>query len=195
VGYRALTLVALTSALSSAGCYNAALVEVRQIMYRQGPPRGPYDAIIVPGCPTRRDGGPSTCILRRMRVAVRAHRDQLAPRILVSGATVHTKGVEAEVMRDVALELGVPRDAVLVEDQARHTTENLEYAARMLLPRGWRRVLIVTDTFQLPFAMQFARMEGLVADAQPTLPPLHSSVVREHVELDDVEPIPFICWW
>lgn len=188
-------LVPLAASCAAAGCYDLAVVEVGRIMRLQGAPAGPYDAIVVPGCPTRADGSPSSCIVRRMRAAVRAHRDGLAPRILVSGAAVHTPGVEAEVMARVARELGVPATALLIEDRAHHTTENLEYAAQMLLPRGWRRVLVVTDTFQLPFALRFARMEGLLADAQPTVPPLRGELMRARLELDDVEPIPLISWW
>jgi uncharacterized SAM-binding protein YcdF (DUF218 family) len=177
------------------GCYALAVDETGLYLRAQGELPAPVDAIVVPGCPTRLDGTPSSCNRRRVRAAARAWRDGLAPRVLFSGAAVHTKGVEAEVMAAYAMSLGVPRGAILVENRARHTTENFLYAALMLRSRGWRRVLVVTDPFQVPFALRFARRAGLAAWAQPTVAPLPAEEQRRALELDDVEPIPAVSWW
>jgi uncharacterized SAM-binding protein YcdF (DUF218 family) len=70
---------------------------------------------------------------------------------------------EAFAARAVALELGVPTSACLVEDRSRSTEENARFVAAMLPPRA--RVVIVTDGYHLRrarwiFAPHFAHVEG-----------------------------------
>lgn len=78
-----------------------------------------------------------------LRVASHAaelfHRG-FAPWILFSGArgrmTEHWTGTEAEEMARVARELGVPASAILVENRATNTGENIRFSKELLAERG-----------------------------------------------------------
>lgn len=181
--------------LCSAGCYDWALVSTDYLLRREPPAPASLDAIVVPGCPALPDGGVSTCIARRVGVAVAAWREGLAPRILMSGAAVRSSPVEARVMARYAHRLGVPGSAILVEPKARHTEQNIRYAAQMLLAQGLRRVLVVTDPFQLPIAVRLSHYAGLEAWAQPTVPPLPAALLRQRLPLDDMEPLVPLSWY
>jgi hypothetical protein len=116
----------------------------------------PYTAIIVPGLgPEDLDTPLSAGGKLRVQMAVKRYFAGQAPYILVSGAAVHprhSRFVEALEMRRALIErFGVPREAILVDPYARHTTTNLRNAARLLAglraPAG-RPALIVTDVDQ-----------------------------------------------
>lgn len=56
-----------------------------------------------------------------------------APYILPSGASQpHMNGTEWEYLRNIALKNGVPPEAILKEDQARHTLENAQFSLDVL---------------------------------------------------------------
>ncbi len=55
---------------------------------------------------------------------------------------------EAVHYREIALELGVPDDAILVEPEARNTGENIVFTRRLLAGRGIRSVTLVTRPYQ-----------------------------------------------
>ena len=80
------------------------------------------------------------------RVAERGAELQLAgwaPLVLMSGGLGSlTSGMwtrpEAEVFADIALGMGVPRDALLLESRSTNTGENVELSRRLLAERGLR---------------------------------------------------------
>ena len=55
---------------------------------------------------------------------------------------------EAVHYREIALDLGVPDEAILVEPEARHTGENIVFTRRLLAGRAIRSVTLVTRPYQ-----------------------------------------------
>ncbi|WP_370972689.1 YdcF family protein [Amycolatopsis sp. cg9] len=55
---------------------------------------------------------------------------------------------EAVHYRDIALDLGVPDDVILVEPEARNTGDNIAFTRRLLAGRGIRSVTLVTRPYQ-----------------------------------------------
>ncbi|WP_086838106.1 YdcF family protein [Amycolatopsis kentuckyensis] len=55
---------------------------------------------------------------------------------------------EAVHYREIALDLGVPDEAILVEPEARHTGENIVFTRRLLAGRAVRSVTLVTRPYQ-----------------------------------------------
>ncbi|MGV9362779.1 YdcF family protein [Amycolatopsis sp. NPDC003731] len=55
---------------------------------------------------------------------------------------------EAVHYREIALELGVPDEAILVEPEARNTGENIVFTRRLLAGRGIGSVTLVTRPYQ-----------------------------------------------
>lgn len=129
-----------------------------------------YDVAIVLGARLRPDGSPSPALVRRVCHGVEL---MLAGR---AGALLMTGGgrlPEAHVMRALALASGVPAELVHVEERASNTIENALFSAPLIHAAGWRRLLVVTDSFHRPRAAYIFRRFGLpvtVAGVRPEHP-------------------------
>jgi len=119
----------------------------------------PYSVILVPGAgPEVPSVALSALGTERLRLAVTAWREGLAPYLLVSGGFVHparTRFCEAiEMRRHLREVFDVPEDAILIDPQARHTTTNIRNAAREIfdyrLPPQ-KPMLIVSDPLQIDY--------------------------------------------
>lgn len=90
-------------------------------------------AIIVLGAPLGRHGGLSEIGRERVEAAAELWRRGGAPRVVVSGGVTRGAGrSEAAGMADGLVALGVPRQAILVEEQSRTTAENARCCAELL---------------------------------------------------------------
>lgn len=100
-------------------------------------------AVLVLGYPSREDGSPSP--IQRLRVAagVAAMQRHACERIVVSGGAVHSEAVEALTMAALARDAGVAGAAIVVEDRARTTWENVSLSLP-LLPEG-DAVVVASD--------------------------------------------------
>ncbi len=58
----------------------------------------------------------------------------------------------AEVMADTLRKEGVPGELILLERKASSTHENAVFTARMLIPKGIRKILLVTEAYHMPRA-------------------------------------------
>ena len=92
--------------------------------YERAEAMKPYDAVIVPGMPYTDDGGVHIGLKARMVWAVHLYREGVAKRIIVSGSAVYSPYVEARIMREYAVAMGVPREHILLDEQAEPSTEN-----------------------------------------------------------------------
>eukprot|EP00427_Karlodinium_veneficum_P026820 CAMPEP_0169208770 /NCGR_PEP_ID=MMETSP1016-20121227/14313_1 /TAXON_ID=342587 /ORGANISM="Karlodinium micrum, Strain CCMP2283" /LENGTH=209 /DNA_ID=CAMNT_0009286175 /DNA_START=48 /DNA_END=675 /DNA_ORIENTATION=+ len=130
-------------------------------------------AVVVPGRKLLPDGSPPPILLARMEAAVKACRDDPEFKLLIlSGgkmpmnedeiARLQAAGrgrppsSEAEVMKDLALQLGLDRNAeIVLEIEALNTVENAVNVRQMLEARGGvERLLVITSTFHLPRVQQ-----------------------------------------
>lgn len=100
-------------------------------------------SVVVLGYPSREDGTASPVQTLRVRAGVAAWRRHACERIVVSGGAVHTGPVEAETMAAIAREAGVPDAAIVVENRARTTWENVSLS--LPLVPGDDAILIASD--------------------------------------------------
>lgn len=64
-------------------------------------------------------------------------------------------------MRDLAIKLGVPAEAIIVEDTSLHTLENASFTLPILKEQGATRIILVTSPFhQLRTFLTFSRILG-----------------------------------
>jgi uncharacterized SAM-binding protein YcdF (DUF218 family) len=122
---------------------------------------GAADAIVVLG-----GGVTQACTLnihseQRVLLAARLYKQGRAPVVVMTGgAPSGVKCTVASVMADLAREIGVPADRVLVEETSRNTRANAALSAPLLHGRGARRVLIVTDRLHMPRAQACFEEQG-----------------------------------
>jgi uncharacterized SAM-binding protein YcdF (DUF218 family) len=115
------------------------------------------DCIVILGSRALADGTPGDSLKARTDRAVQLYREGWASAIVCTGGRGQSGSVESEAARAYAVGLGVPAHAVLQESESHNTRENFAYAAPMMLQRGWKRCLIVTDPFHEPRALALAR--------------------------------------
>jgi uncharacterized SAM-binding protein YcdF (DUF218 family) len=103
--------------------------------------------------------------------AARLYRQGIAPKIIISGGRIPgmeaNTGIqtEAQAMRLMLLDLGVPDKALVLEDAARTTRENAEKTKQFI---GQQPAALVTSAFHMPRSMRNFLKTGMKVDAYPT---------------------------
>ena len=94
-----------------------------------------------------------------------------APVVIASGGGSpwrEAEQTEAEAMRTLLVDLGVPAESILLEDQSRNTRENAVLTARLLEAQGLDRVLLVTSALHMPRSLATFRAAGIEATPAAT---------------------------
>jgi uncharacterized SAM-binding protein YcdF (DUF218 family) len=87
-----------------------------------------------------------------------------APLVVLSGGQnkkLHSES-EAAAMQQLAEDLGVPPEAILLEEQSRNTQQNAQYTTQMLHQRGIKTILLVTSASHMKRSLQHFGRAGLV---------------------------------
>ncbi len=93
-----------------------------------------------------------------------------AAHVVVSGGNLPWNEVvapEAEWIARYLGELGIPAEAVTLEEKSRNTRENALFTAAILGDKGWHSVLLVTSADHMRRAMASFRKAGVSATAAP----------------------------
>lgn len=110
------------------------------------------DAIVVFAGGVGESGQAGGGYQERVKHAVDLYRDRFAPALVFqSGYTFAFR--EAEIMRDLALNLGVPSSAIVLETSGANTYEDVVYVHKLLEERAWRRILLVSSPYHMRRAM------------------------------------------
>jgi uncharacterized SAM-binding protein YcdF (DUF218 family) len=109
-----------------------------------------FDAIIVLGTTTNRDGSPSPEQRERTLEGVREYKAGIAPALIFTGGSAHNSFVESHVMANLAIAHGVPASAIYEEDQAKDTIQNIYYSNLILQSHHWTSAEVVSSPSHLP---------------------------------------------
>ena len=121
------------------------------------------EAIIVPGAGVLGPRcEPNLSALRRTMAAARLYREGRAPLVVFTGGAPagDENCVVSTTMAEFAVQLGLPREALLVETRSHSTHENALFTRELLAARGVRRVLLVTDALHVRRAAACFRRAG-----------------------------------
>lgn len=106
------------------------------------------------------DGSPTPVLYDRVATAVDLYRAGKVEKILVSGDNRFLDYNEPGVMREVALTLGVPSDAIVLDYAGRRTYDTC-YRAKAIF--GLTEAILVTQEFHLPRALYLCNRLGVDA--------------------------------
>ncbi len=127
----------------------------------------PAQAIVVMGA-AQYDGVPSPDLAARLNEAELLWRDHLAPLVVVTGSKepgdVYT---EAEASARYLEAAGIPAGDIS-QVGGRDSWENMALASGVLLERGDRQILVVTDRFHEDRSLAIASSVGLTGYPTPT---------------------------
>lgn len=115
-----------------------------------------YDAIIVPGVPFNEPQWDMTMQIRVLW-GTYLYKNGITKKIIMSGSSVYSPYVEAQIMKLYAIELGVPENDIIIEDKAEHSTENLWYGFKLAKSMGLTKVALATDPFQTRMMYRFGK--------------------------------------
>lgn len=105
------------------------------------------------------NGKPTDDLISRLDTAQRyLERNPDATLILTGGNADASGRTEADVMRDLLLERGVPEDRMLPEDRAETTKENFKNIAGMIDPHT--PVVLITSNYHMDRAVGTAKSAG-----------------------------------
>lgn len=128
----------------------------------------PADAIVVLGA-AQYAGRPSPVLEARLDHAIRLYRRSIAPKLIVTGGKAEGDVTsEAEVSSRYAQRKGVPKAAIILEDESRSTTEQMHAVARMARTKKIGSVVLVSDRFHMLRLLLTAWKLGLDAHGSPT---------------------------
>jgi len=133
------------------------------------------DAIVVLGAGVMQNGVLSDQSMRRAIVGIALFRRDMAPLIVLSGPG-RPDGVnpsEAGVRAKLAVALGIPPGAILIEETAQTTREEAIHIASTLRARDAARILLVTDSLHMRRAVRVFEHSGL--QVQPAISDDYSS--------------------
>lgn len=101
----------------------------------------------------------------RLLHGMRLWRAGKAPLLVLSGGNIPyltgTAMTEAASLCSLAVEYGVPPEAILLEGESRNTYENALFTGRLLRERGLSRILLVTSASHMPRSAAVFRRQGL----------------------------------
>jgi uncharacterized SAM-binding protein YcdF (DUF218 family) len=128
----------------------------------------PADVIIVLGCNVYApEGGPSPCIQARAGHAAALYHQGLAQWVIPTGGPTDQGPTEAAVLTRVLEAAAVPNTAIVPEDHARNTIQNIANSKAIMQEHGWHTAILVTEPFHINRASLIARDAGLTVFPSP----------------------------
>lgn len=131
-------------------------------------------SLVLLGCRVTGPAALSPTSARRAERALQAFRDGTGSHILACGGKTWAGVREADALSAYLVERGVPAHAIEREVWSRSTRQNAHYAAELLLPRGVRRIGLVTCDWHLPRAQRSFIGAGFEVEALPSFTPASS---------------------
>lgn len=113
---------------------------------------------IVFGAGLERNGGPTPILYDRVATAVDLYKAGKVSKLLLTGDNRFINYNEPEVMRQTAVQLGVPNDALVLDYAGRRTYDSC-FRARDIF--GVKHAILVTQAFHLDRALYLCNSLGL----------------------------------
>jgi len=127
----------------------------------------------------------------RVRQAVDLYEAGYAPALIFSTGFVYAFR-EAEVMRDLAVGLGIPEDAIVLEERAGSTYENVIFSGDIARQYNFRRVLLVSSPYHMRRALLTWREQ--VPDIEVVATPVPGSQYYSHGYGANIQQFRGIAW-
>ena len=107
------------------------------------------------------DGALSAIGMNRLIAGARLQRAMNVPLIISGGTRYNDEVAEADVAKQVLLDLGISEHMIYTDSEALNTKQNAENIISLCSENGWQSVAVVTSALHMPRAMQnFATAAG-----------------------------------
>jgi len=146
--------------------------------------RRPADTVVVFGARVRSDGTASLTLANRVATASELYREGLTDTIVMTGGIEPTGIDETIVMRDLAVQLGVPSDAIILDAEGDNTNASVSNTLRIFHEHGLHRILAVSQFYHLPrIKLAYARagLDVWTVPARTSLVPRTWAIVAREI--------------
>ncbi len=106
-------------------------------------------------------GFPAEASLSRLLTALRLHRVTAAPIIFSGGRAFAGQDAEATVAKRILMDLGMPADRIITEDQSRDTMDNARFVKEICTEGKWRQPILVTSAWHMERSLRAFKKAGL----------------------------------
>lgn len=129
----------------------------------------PADAIVVFAGGVGESGRAGGGQQERLKQAIDLYRAGYAPVMVLSSGFVYSYR-EAEQMRALAIDQGIPQSQIIVEDHAANTYQNVTFVEKILREHKWKRLLLVSSPYHMRRALLVWRKVAPDVTVIPTPP-------------------------
>lgn len=129
--------------------------------YSEDDNRAIYDVIIVLGAAVCKGGRPSPALRRRVLHGVKLLEDKKAKYLLVTGGLGKYPPEEAIVMRNLALDSGVQKEKIILEEKGTSTFTNVKHCVHIMRKHNWFNAIVVSDSYHILRATFVFRCFGI----------------------------------
>jgi uncharacterized SAM-binding protein YcdF (DUF218 family)/glycosyltransferase involved in cell wall biosynthesis len=149
-------------------------------------PPSQADAIVVFAGGVGESGKAGGGAQERLARAVELYRAKYAPVLILSSGYVYSFH-EADVMRAMAIDQGVPDSAIMLEQRATNTLQNVKFVDDILRDRHWTRILLVSSPYHMRRAVMVWRKQAPEVQVVPT--PVEQSQFYDHARGANLEQV------
>jgi uncharacterized SAM-binding protein YcdF (DUF218 family) len=132
------------------------------------PGAGAFNTVlVVPGNEPLDESTPTVDMIARVMKAVEFQRQHPLTLLVFTGGRTGGARSEARMMADLAVAQGVATNIIRLEENARSTRENARFTASLIHDIRAQRILIVSKSDHLDWAMSIFREEKIFRNAEP----------------------------
>jgi uncharacterized SAM-binding protein YcdF (DUF218 family)/glycosyltransferase involved in cell wall biosynthesis len=154
-------------------------------LFLEAPPTQ-ADAIVVFAGGVGESGKAGGGAQERLARAVELYRAKYAPVLILSSGYVYSFQ-EASVMRALAIDQGVPDSAIVLEQRATNTLQNVKFVNDILRDRHWTRILLVSSPYHMRRALLVWKKQAPEVQVVPT--PVEQSQFYDHSRGANLEQV------
>jgi len=137
------------------------------------------DAIVVFAAGVGESGVPGQGYEERVLHAVDLYQRGFAERVIFSSGALYAFK-ETDMIKTLALSLGLPERAILLEEEASSTYENVKFTKNILDSRGWKKILLVSSPYHMRRALLVWDKQS--PDVEVTSTPISHSLFYDRSE-------------
>ena len=129
----------------------------------------PADAVMVLGTKIETaEAELNQCLVARVERGVELYQSGIVGKLLLTGGRDRVGGLsQAEMMRRVAVGMGVREEDIVLETESADTWENVYNSVPIIENQGWKSMILVSDPYHLPRAKIVAQSLGVTTWVSP----------------------------
>lgn len=100
----------------------------------------------------------------RVTYAFKLYQEGAAPTLILSGGNIdfleESSSTPAQNMAGMLEMLGVPEDALILQDKSENTEQDAMYSCKIIQEQGFEKVILVTSAFHMPRSVALFEAQG-----------------------------------